>query len=61
MMRMLGTGKAMSIPAAMAQMIPERIIEYFSPTREVYGPASNAPTAIVYKPIDKSPATNAVE
>jgi hypothetical protein len=60
-MRILGTGKAMSIPAAMVQMIPERIIEYFSPIREVYGPANNAPIAIVYRPIDRSPATKTVE
>jgi hypothetical protein len=60
-MRISGNGKVMSIPAAVAVNRLERIRAVFSLMRVVKGPEINAPTAIVYKPNERRPATKAVE
>lgn len=57
----MGMGINMRAPAATELITPERIKAYFSPTRIVYGPATKAPIAIVYRPNERSPATKAVE
>ena len=61
MIKMVGVGKAISIPAVIAQITPDRIMAYFSLIRDVYGPATKAPMAKVNKPIERRPATNEVE